>query len=288
MDPLPEQPVAMDSQVGATELPQSGAAAVDPPQQQRAAMDFQREASDLPQSVAAAASAAMDSSQQRLAVDPLPQRAAMEPPLQRAAAGMELPQRSPAVDPQRGVMDVPQKQPPPPTAIDPQKAAIDLQREKEEKAAMRRRRQQGVLAGAARFAQLEQALQEIRVNALQVLQTPYYRNCKAARNIRRVGMRVMRELCKQIRSETVLIGKERKHSEKGGDGNAPKRRKIGTPSESKVPASAPAAAPAAPVATTTTTTAADAVVGGSPAGVNFVLVTNNVSATVAEPTPPPQ
>jgi hypothetical protein len=141
MDPLPEQPVAMDSQVGATELPQSGAAAVDPPQQQRAAMDFQREASDLPQSVAAAASAAMDSSQQRLAVDPLPQRAAMEPPLQRAAAGMELPQRSPAVD---------------------------LQREKEEKAAMRRRRQQGVLAGAARFAQLEQALQEIRVNALQV------------------------------------------------------------------------------------------------------------------------
>ncbi len=101
-------------------------------------------------------------------------------------------------------------------------------------------------------------------------------------------MRVMRELCKQIRSETVLIGKERKHSEKGGDGNAPKRRKIGTPSESKVPASAPAAAPAAPVATTTTTTAADAVVGGSPAGVNFVLVTNNVSATVAEPTPPPQ
>jgi len=168
MDPLPEQPVAMDSQVGATELPQSGAAAVDPPQQQRAAMDFQREASDLPQSVAAAASAAMDSSQQRLAVDPLPQRAAMEPPLQRAAAGMELPQRSPAVDPQRGVMDVPQKQPPPPTAIDPQKAAIDLQREKEEKAAMRRRRQQGVLAGAARFAQLEQALQEIRVNALQV------------------------------------------------------------------------------------------------------------------------
>jgi len=101
-------------------------------------------------------------------------------------------------------------------------------------------------------------------------------------------MRVMRELCKQIRSETVLIGKERKHSEKGGDGNAPKRRKIGTPSESKVPASAPAAAPAVPAAATTTTTAADAVVGGSPAGVNFVLVTNNVSVTVAEPTPPPQ
>jgi hypothetical protein len=97
----------------------------------------------------------------------------------------------------------------------------------------------------------------------------------------------MRELCKQIRSETVLIGKERKHSEKGGDGNAPKRRKIGTPSESKVPAPVPAAAPTAPAAATPTT-AADAVVGGSPVGVNFVLVTNNVSATVAEPTPPPQ
>jgi len=141
---------------------------------------------------------------------------------------------------------------------------MDIQKEKEDKEAMRRWRQQGILAGAARFAELEQALQEIRVNALQVLKTPYYRNCKAARNIRRVGMRVMRELCKKMRSETVLIGKERRLGDRGGGGDvsAPKRRRIGTPSEPKVPA---------------TVATADAIVGGSPAGVNFVLMTPDVS-----------
>ncbi|CAK9202707.1 unnamed protein product [Sphagnum troendelagicum] len=50
------------------------------------------------------------------------------------------------------------------------------------------------------------------------------------------GMRVMRELCKKMRSETVLIGKERK-------------------------------------------------LGGSPAGVNFALVTTDVSTAVPEPMP---
>jgi hypothetical protein len=45
---------------------------------------------------------------------------------------------------------------------------MDIQKEKEDKEAKRRWRQQGILAGAARFGKLEQALQEIRVNALQV------------------------------------------------------------------------------------------------------------------------
>jgi len=188
-------------------------------------------------------------------------REARTDPLQRA--GIELPQRPAAVeDPQkRVVIDVPQSRPP--QTVLP-RTAMDIQKEKEDKEAMRRWRQQGILAGAARFAELEQALQEIRVNALQVLKTPYYRNCKAARNIRRVGMRVMRELCKKMRSETVLIGKERRLGDRGGGGDvsAPKRRRIGTPSEPKVPA---------------TVATADAIVGGSPAGVNFVLMTPDVS-----------
>ncbi|KAH8973987.1 hypothetical protein BDL97_01G077700 [Sphagnum fallax] len=188
-------------------------------------------------------------------------REARTDPLQRA--GIELPQRPATVeDPQkRVVIDVPQSRPP--QTVLP-RTAMDIQKEKEDKEAMRRWRQQGILAGAARFAELEQALQEIRVNALQVLKTPYYRNCKAARNIRRVGMRVMRELCKKMRSETVLIGKERRLGDRGGGGDvsAPKRRRIGTPSEPKVPA---------------TVATADAIVGSSPAGVNFVLMTPDVS-----------
>lgn len=96
-----------------------------------------------------------------------------------------------------------------------------------------------------------------------------------------VGMRVMRELCKKMRSETVLIGKERKLGDRGGGGggggggdvSAPKRRRIGTTSEPKVPA------------TVATAAAADAIVGGSPAGVNFVLVTTDVSSDGPEPMP---
>jgi hypothetical protein len=85
----------------------------------------------------------------------------------------------------------------------------------------------------------------------------------------------MRELCKKMRSETVLIGKERKLGDRGGGGDvsAPKRRRIGTPSEPKVPA------------TVATAAAADATVGGSPAGVNFVLVTTDVSTDGPEPMP---
>ncbi|XP_024400219.1 uncharacterized protein [Physcomitrium patens] len=108
---------------------------------------------------------------------------------------------------------------------------MDLsEKERVEKAALRKRRQQGVATGTCRFAELEQAVHEIRLNTLLVLKTPYYRNCKAARNIRRGaqwhldGMRVIRELCKQMRSETVTIGKERKER---GDGGAAKRRKLG-------------------------------------------------------------
>ncbi|CAM6029771.1 unnamed protein product [Sphagnum balticum] len=93
------------------------------------------------------------------------------------------------------------------------------------------------------------------------------------------GMRVMRELCKKMRLETVLIGKERKLGESGGGGggggdvSAPKRRRIGTPSEPKV----------SPIVATIA--AADAIVGGSPAGVNFALVTTDVSTEVPEPIP---
>ncbi len=59
----------------------------------------------------------------------------------------------------------------------------------------------------------------------------------------------------------------------GGDVSAPKRRRIGTPSEPKVSA------------TVATIAAADAIVGASPAGLNFVLVTTDVSTDVPEPMP---
>ena len=62
-------------------------------------------------------------------------------------------------------------------------------------------------------------------------------------------MRVIRELCKQMRSETVTIGKEK------GEG---KRRKM---------AGAPDAAGMA-----SGSGGVDTMVGGSPAGVNFVLL----------------
>jgi len=83
-------------------------------------------------------------------------------------------------------------------------------------------------------------------------------------------------------SEAVLIGKERKLGDRGGGGgggggggdvSALKRRRIGTPSEPKVSA------------TVATIAAADAIVGGSPAGVNFALVTTDVSTDVPEPMP---
>lgn len=46
---------------------------------------------------------------------------------------------------------------------------MDLsEKERVEKAALRKRRQQGVAAGTSRFAELEQAVQEIRMNTLQV------------------------------------------------------------------------------------------------------------------------
>ncbi len=302
--------------------------------------------------------------QKRTAMDPPHQqkREARTDPPQRA--GIELPQRPAAVeDPQKRVVtDVPQSRPP---QIVLPRTAMDIQKEKEDKEAMRRWRQQGILAGAARFAELEQALQEIRVNALQVTAWCIlssvvwrFRSCSSgvhcsdfcsdgrvnghrfskphitgivklhatsaevyilgivvllqellfffrilgpsecymkALNLllayytvspqqdrysvsdqslnwnwwralvgvttlvgNAVGMRVMRELCKKMRSETVLIGKERKLGDRGGGGgdvSAPKRRRIGTPSEPKVPA--------------TVATAADASVGGSPTGVNL-------------------
>lgn len=74
-------------------------------------------------------------------------------------------------------------------------------------------------------------------------------------------MRVIRELCKQMRSETVTIGKERKEK---GDGSASKRRKL-------VGAADPAGHPGMPSGSA----GIDPVVGGSPAGVNFVMLSQN-------------
>lgn len=75
-------------------------------------------------------------------------------------------------------------------------------------------------------------------------------------------MRVIRELCKQMRSETVTIGKERK--EKGD--SATKRRKLSGAAET---------ATGHPGTPSGNNAAIDPLVGGSPAGVNFVLLSQN-------------
>lgn len=75
-------------------------------------------------------------------------------------------------------------------------------------------------------------------------------------------MRVIRELCKQMRSETVTIGKERK--EKGD--SATKRRKLA--GESSLPSGQHQHQP-------NNASADPSMVGGSPVGVNFVLLQQN-------------
>ncbi|XP_073388278.1 uncharacterized protein [Physcomitrium patens] len=153
-----------------------------------------------------------------------------------------------------------------------------MDKEKADKAVSRKRRQQSVAAGFSRFAELEQAVQEIRSNALQVLKTPYYRNCKAARNIRRVGMRVIRELCKQMRSETVTIGKERK-KRRDGSIAASMRRKLGGPAEPAV---------VHPLIPSASVSGIDLAVGSSPSGVNFFcFMDNNNPPAVTELTDTP-
>ncbi|KAG6549283.1 hypothetical protein Mapa_009269 [Marchantia paleacea] len=78
-----------------------------------------------------------------------------------------------------------------------------------QKPAAKRKKRQVISASTATFTELQKILQEMRPYTLQVLRTPYYRNCKAARNMRR-GMRQIRDLCKQVRIETVSLGKRNK------------------------------------------------------------------------------
>ncbi|CAM6092967.1 unnamed protein product [Calypogeia fissa] len=83
----------------------------------------------------------------------------------------------------------------------------------------RRRKPKAIVEVKSTFTELRRLLQEMRPSTLQVLKTPYYRNCKAARNMRK-GVRQIRDFCKQVRLETVMLAKK-----KQGEEMSRKRRK---------------------------------------------------------------
>ncbi|OAE18792.1 hypothetical protein AXG93_2396s1450 [Marchantia polymorpha subsp. ruderalis] len=113
----------------------------------------------------------------------------------------------------------------------------------------RRRKPKATVEVNSTFTELRRLLQEMRPSTLQtdksivssqgnrnvlvhqVLRTPYYRNCKAARNMRK-GVRQIRDFCKQVRLETVMLAKK-----KQGEELTKRRRK---PETSPVPEGVPA------------------------------------------------
>ncbi|KAL2653056.1 hypothetical protein R1flu_021184 [Riccia fluitans] len=78
----------------------------------------------------------------------------------------------------------------------------------EEGDAKRRRKPKPTVEVDSTFTELKRLVQEMRPSTIQVLRTPFYRNCKAARNMRK-GVRQIRDFCKQIRLETVLLSKKK-------------------------------------------------------------------------------
>ncbi|KAL3684820.1 hypothetical protein R1sor_002842 [Riccia sorocarpa] len=96
----------------------------------------------------------------------------------------------------------------------------------------RRRKPKATMEVESTYTELKRLLQEMRPYTLQVLRTPYYRNCKAARNMRK-AVRQIRDFCKQVRLETVLLAKK-----KQGDEVTKRRRKKpeASPAGEEVPA----------------------------------------------------
>lgn len=125
-------------------------------------------------------------------------------------------------------------------------------------ASARRRRKSGAAAGIeivdlhdSKYAQIRSLLRDLRPAFIEILRAPDYRNGKSAFEIRR-GMKNMIELCKQLRTETVNLGKNKRSLDgipaagENMDDHSNKRQKDDTSHETYL-------------------------VGGSPVGWNFVM-----------------
>lgn len=63
-----------------------------------------------------------------------------------------------------------------------------------------------------KFGQLRRVLQELRPYVLEVLRSPDYQNSRSAPIVRQ-GTKQLKELCKQLRAETMLLAKQKKASD---------------------------------------------------------------------------
>eukprot|EP00250_Pteridium_aquilinum_P006070 c16055_g1_i1 orf=202-633(+) len=60
-----------------------------------------------------------------------------------------------------------------------------------------------------KFGQLRRVLQELRPYVLEVLRCPDFQNSRSAPLVRK-GTKQVREICKQLRQETVMLAKQKK------------------------------------------------------------------------------
>lgn len=103
----------------------------------------------------------------------------------------------------------------------------------------------------SKYAQIRSLLRDLRPAFIEILKAPDYRNGKSAFEIRR-GMKNMMELCKQLRTETVNLGKNKRSLDgipaagENMDDHSNKRQRDDTSNETYL-------------------------VGGSPVGWNFVM-----------------
>eukprot|EP01018_Ginkgo_biloba_P034152 Gb_28032 [translate_table: standard] len=122
----------------------------------------------------------------------------------------------------------------------------------------RRRRKGGAAQGIenvdlqdSKYAQIRALLKDLRPSFIEILKAPDYRNSKPALDVRR-GMKQMMELCKQLRAETVSLGKNKRPFDgtptagENVDDHGNKRHKDDTTRETYL-------------------------VGGSPLGWNFIM-----------------
>eukprot|EP00249_Psilotum_nudum_P005457 c18895_g1_i2 orf=388-795(-) len=104
-----------------------------------------------------------------------------------------------------------------------------------------------------KFGAVRRLLQELRPYILEVIASPDYYNCRATPIVRK-GIKQVKEFCKQLRAETVLLAKQKKASD-GLEDHINKRRQEEVPIFIDDPGDNP-------------------LVGGSPYGWNFILFRN--------------
>lgn len=68
---------------------------------------------------------------------------------------------------------------------------------------------QSVDLTGTKFGQLRRVLQELRPFVLEVLRAPDFQNSRSVPTVRK-GTKQVREICKQLRQETMLLAKQKK------------------------------------------------------------------------------